>query len=95
MNYVMRTCFVLLTLLIAAAVPNFGVIFSLFASICVPFSCVFVPILFGARIRSKIGAETPGPCRWAYHSFIMAFAAFCMVIGFYDSVCGLLDEIRR
>uniref|UniRef100_A0A7S2IU93 Amino acid transporter transmembrane domain-containing protein n=1 Tax=Zooxanthella nutricula TaxID=1333877 RepID=A0A7S2IU93_9DINO len=90
-NYMMRSTFVLVTVLIAMAVPNFGVLFAVFASIGGPVQGLFLPILFGALIRKKIGAKGSSPLRWFFHAVILIFGLFGISFGLVDSLGNLLE----
>jgi len=93
-NYGMRTAFVAVTVFIATVVDNFGIVFGLFASLCMPIMAMAIPIIFGDIIRAKIGAKRSGPVRWFFHVLILALALFTLVIGFIDSFMSLLKEMR-
>jgi len=91
-NYLMRTGFVALTVGIALALEDFPLVFGLFASVNMPIQSVFVPILFGTRIRKQIGAKLPGPCRRIVHAFMMVVALFCLVVGTTNAVKGIVEH---
>mmetsp|Transcript_46868 Transcript_46868/g.135066 ORF Transcript_46868/g.135066 Transcript_46868/m.135066 type:complete len:125 (+) Transcript_46868:2-376(+) len=94
-NYLMRTAFVAITMLIAGTVPNFGVIFEFFASLCSPVICFFVPIIGGAAIRKSVGAKGAGAVRSVFQFFLLLLGLFCLVIGLMSSVADLRAELAK
>jgi len=89
-NYLMRTGFVAITIGIALALEDFPLVFGLFAAVNMPIQAVFVPIMFGSRIRKKIGAKQASTCRRIAHGIIFLIATFCLVVGTTDAVQGVV-----
>lgn len=92
-NYIMRSSFVAITVFIGLSVPNFGIVFSLFASVCGPVQGIFIPIIFGARIRCKVGAKGSSAFRWFIHGLILLLGLFTLIVGLTDSIKGLTDYL--
>lgn len=93
-NYVMRTAFVASTVFIATVVNNFGVVFGVFAAVCMPVMGMAIPIVFAAMIRNKVGARGSSAARWGFHGVILLVAVFTLVFGFIDSFNSLIKEMR-
>lgn len=65
-NYMMRTAVLAGEVCIAMTSPSVGALFGFFASLTLPLHTMYVPILCGAAINSKLGLK---PKPW-YHQFI-------------------------
>jgi len=93
-NYLMRTAIVLVTVAIPLVVSDFALVYSLFASISGPVQGVLIPIVFGYKIRKKVGAANSGILRLAWHGALGALAVFCVVFGLIDSSRAIVESFR-
>jgi amino acid permease len=94
-NLFMRTTIVLLTVAIPLVFDDFSLIFDLFASICMPVQGVLIPIVFGSKIRKKVGAEDTCLSRKILHVMMSTVAIFCMIIGLTDSMSKMVHSFGR
>jgi amino acid permease len=88
-NVIMRTMIVSVTIAIPLAIQQFGLAFSLVASMG-PVQGVLLPILFGRKIRQKVGARDSSVLRKVWHGALLAISTFCIVFGFVGSVQDII-----
>jgi hypothetical protein len=83
----MRIAVVVLTVAISlVGHVQFRLVFKFFASVCVPVQGLLVPIVFGRKIRERVGAGDVGTTRRVVHAMISALALLGMAIGLHNSV---------
>eukprot|EP00928_Gymnodinium_smaydae_P075228 TRINITY_DN5822_c0_g1_i1.p1 TRINITY_DN5822_c0_g1~~TRINITY_DN5822_c0_g1_i1.p1 ORF type:complete len:494 (+),score=56.42 TRINITY_DN5822_c0_g1_i1:77-1558(+) len=88
-NYVMRIVMMTIVFAIGFTIDKFGLVFGLFSSLCGPMLQTIYPITFGYMIEKSLGEParlTPGKI------FSLAIAAFCVVVGFADSLNELTNN---
>jgi len=88
-NVIMRTMIVAVTIAIPLAIQQFGLAFSLVASLG-PVQGVVLPIVFGWKIRQNVGARDSGVLRKIWHGALVAISTFCIVFGFVGSVHDII-----
>jgi len=85
-NKAMRLALAALIILIARLVPDFGKLFALVASVFGPLLQCVLPVVFGHKVRSDMGAGGYSLLRQLMHTFMLVVALFTMTVGFYQAL---------
>lgn len=91
LEYVVRTCLVLVTFLLAVAIPNLELFISLFGALCLSALGIAFPAIIETSTLWYSLKTTSSFCRMlARNTFLVAFSLFGLVVGTYTSLSGII-----
>lgn len=85
-NYFVRIAVQALEISIALIDKRVGPLFGLVAAVCLPLHAVVAPVIFGAKIRSRLGNASRGWTVWIVHVACLIIAVVVWVFGIKAAV---------
>lgn len=90
-EYAVRTCLVLVTFLLAVAIPNLELFISLFGALCLAaLGIAFPAIIETATFWYSINRSTSFYSMLARNTFLVIFSLFGLVVGTYTSMSDII-----